>query len=150
MLIQDEYTNLRTEWIIGVPDVKRTGKFSEVGKYGIANIMNVNETTANYTTHAQNADTPLVSRMIDSQGKLDWASLLLLKELMWLSVQDDRIFLHMYRLPPHSVQYARLCDQFMPYINRWNNEMDLVTHVYHNVNQQQRVQIDALAEIAAV
>lgn len=66
MLIQDEFTNLRTEWIIGVPDVKRLGKFSEMGKYGIALTPNVNDTTGHFTTHAQKADTPLVSRIIDA------------------------------------------------------------------------------------
>lgn len=52
MLIQDEFTNLRTEWIIGVPDVKRSGKFSEMGKYGIALTPNVNDTSGHFTTHA--------------------------------------------------------------------------------------------------
>ena len=43
MLIEDEFTAIRTEWILGVPRIERDGKYSEVGKYGISKVMTINE-----------------------------------------------------------------------------------------------------------
>jgi hypothetical protein len=43
MLIEDEFTAIRTEWILGVPRIERDGKYSEVGKYGISKVTTINE-----------------------------------------------------------------------------------------------------------
>jgi hypothetical protein len=48
--------------------VKRTGKFSEMGKYGVATVTAINESTMSYVSHAQGPDAvpaPLVAKMLD-------------------------------------------------------------------------------------
>lgn len=127
LLIDDSLKTMRLEWLLGIPQIISKNPYRSTShQYGIELIDRINDDAHRYisTLSASLSDDSLLSLLVKQVGKQDGLCIKAIKDLMSMSLKDEVIAKYLYRMQPHTYQYARFTDWFASYVNSQKDEME--------------------------
>lgn len=136
LLIDDKLKRLRLEYLLGYPQLMTKNPYRQSKyQYGVELAERINDDAYRYTsTLCQSmSDDCLLNLLIKQIGRQDNFCIKAVKDLMSLCLKDADIAEYMYRMAPHTYQYARYTDWFGNYINSQCEEMEKMSgYAYYN------------------
>lgn len=115
----DSLKHKKLEWIFGVPALIRGRSYGDQPpKYGLEYVDKINDECLQFNSPVlfAAADEALVAQILKCRGRFEQQCIACLKELLGLMAKDRDVAEFVWKLPPHSYQYARFIDWFRPYL----------------------------------